>query len=270
MGSMKRFIPFVKSDPLVAVVRLGGVIQASRRTGSGISDAGVAPFLERGFRRGKPKAVAIALNSPGGSPVQSSLVAARISRLSKETKVPVIVFVEDVAASGGYWIACSGDEILVDPTSIVGSIGVISASFGLDQFIAKHGIERRVHTAGKSKSFLDPFKPERPEDVERLLAIQEPMHDVFINHVKSSRSDKLKEGTDHFTGDVWVGQKAVEEGLVDGIGHLVPTMKERYGDKARFAVYGQKRGLMSRFGVSLMNEAIGAIDERAAYSRFGL
>lgn len=267
---MKQFIPFVESDPLVAVVRLGGTIQASSRTGSGISDAGVAPFIERAFRRGKPKAVAISLNSPGGSPVQSSLVAARIRRLSKEKKIPVIVFVEDVAASGGYWIACAGDEILVDATSIVGSIGVISASFGLDQFIERHGIERRVHTAGKSKSFMDPFKPEQPEDVERLLKLQEPIHAAFIEHVKAARGEKLREGTDHFTGDVWVGQQAVDEGLVDGIGHLVPTMKERYGDKVRFAVYGQKRGLMSRFGVSLINDAFGVIEERAAYSRFGL
>lgn len=270
MRAMKRFIPFMKSDPVVAVVRLGGVIQASSRTGGGISDASVAPLLEKAFRRGKPKAVAISLNSPGGSPVQSSLVAARISRLAKETKVPVTVFVEDLAASGGYWIACAGDEILIDKTSIVGSIGVISASFGLDQFIERHGIERRVHTAGKAKSFMDPFKPETAADIKRLKAIQEPMHKTFIEHVKTARGQRLKEGTDHFTGDVWVGEKAVEEGLVDGIGHLVPTMKERYGDKVKFAVYGQRRGLIRRFGMSVLDDALGVVEDRLAFARYGL
>ncbi len=270
MSFMKRFIPFVKSDPLVAVVRLSGVIQAASRTGGGISDQGVGPLLERAFRRGKPKAVAISLNSPGGSPVQSSLVAARIRRLSEETKVPVTMFVEDLAASGGYWIACASDEILVDPTSIVGSIGVISASFGLDQFIERHGIERRVHTAGKSKSFMDPFKAERPQDVKRLKALQEPMHQIFIEHVKASRGAKLKEGSDHFTGDVWVGQHGVDEGIVDGIGHLVPTMKERFGDKVKFAVYGQKKGLFQRFGMSMMSDALSLAEERVAFARFGL
>lgn len=269
MGVMKRFIPFMKADPLVAVVRLSGVIQASSRTG-GISDEAVAPLLEKAFRRGKPKALAIVLNSPGGSPVQSSLVAARIRRLSKETEVPVTIFVEDLAASGGYWIACAGDEILIDRTSIVGSIGVISASFGLDQFIERHGIERRVHTAGKSKSFMDPFKPERPEDVKRLKALQEPMHEIFIEHVKSSRGEKLKEGVDHFTGDIWVGQDAVDQGLVDGIGHLVPTMKERFGDKVKFAVYGQRRGLFRRFGMAIVADALGQVEERIAYNRYGL
>ena len=267
---MKRFIPFMKSDPLVSVVRLSGVIQDSSRTGGGISDARVAPLLERAFRKGKPKAVAISLNSPGGSPVQSSLVAARIRRLADETKVPVVIFVEDLAASGGYWIACAGDEIFVDPTSIVGSVGVISASFGLDQFIERHGIERRVHTAGKSKSFMDPFKPERPEDVARLKAIQEPMHQIFMDYVKASRGDKLADGTDHFTGDVWVGKHAIDEGLADAIGHLVPTMKARFGDKVRFAVYGQKRGLFRRIGMSFMFDAVSMIEERVAYSRFGL
>lgn len=261
----------MKSDPLVSVVRLSGVIQSAGRSGGGgISDEATAPLLERAFKRGKPKAVAIVLNSPGGSPVQSSLVAARIKRLSAETEVPVTVFVEDLAASGGYWIACAGKEIIIDPTSIVGSIGVISASFGLDQFIARHGIERRVHTAGESKSFMDPFKPEQPEDVARLKAIQEPMHQVFIEHVKTNRGEKLKADTNHFTGDIWVGQAAVDEGLADGIGHLVPTMKERFGDKVKFAMYGQKRGFFRRFGMSLLSDATQLIEERAAYARFGL
>jgi len=267
---MKRWIPFVKSDPLVAVVRLSGMISAGNRTGGGISDQTVGPLLERAFRRGKPQAVAIALNSPGGSPVQSALVAARIQRLAAEKKLPVAVFVEDLAASGGYWIACAGDEIWVDRTSIVGSIGVISASFGFHELLAKHGVERRVHTAGKSKSFLDPFRPEKPEDVERLLAIQGEMHEVFIDQVKGRRGTKLVEGVEHFTGDVWVGQKAIDVGLADGIGHLVPLMKQRYGEKVRFALYGQRRGWMQRFGLSVTNAVADHLDERAAYARYGL
>ena len=270
MEAMKRWIPFVKADPLVAVVRLSGVISSMGRMSAGISDQGVATMLERAFRKGKPQAVAISLNSPGGSPVQSSLVAARIRRLAEEKKVPVSVFVEDLAASGGYWIACAGDEIFVDRTSIVGSIGVISASFGFQEFLARHGIERRVHTAGRSKSFMDPFKPEKPEDVERLLGLQADMHEVFIDHVKSSRGAKLAEGTDYFNGDIWVGQKAVDAGLADGIGHLVPVMKERYGEKVRFAVHGQKRGLFRRFGMSLTEAVADQLDERAAFARYGL
>ena len=253
----------MKSDPRVAVVRLSGVISSVGRPGSGINDQAAAPLLDRAFRRGKPQAVAISLNSPGGSPVQSSLVAARIRRLAAEHSLPVYVFVEDLAASGGYWIACAGDEIWVDQTSIVGSIGVISASFGLHEFIARHGIERRVHTAGKSKSFLDPFKPEKPADVKRLKAIHEPMHDIFIDHVKTRRGPRLKTETDLFTGDVWVGQHAVDQGLADGIAHLVPKMKERFGDKVKFSVYGQRRRIFQRLGMSLMTDALDLIEERA-------
>ncbi len=260
----------MKADPRVAVVRLSGIISSANRTGTGINDQAVAPLLDRAFRHGKPQAVAISLNSPGGSPVQSSLVAARIRRLAAEHSLPVYVFVEDLAASGGYWIACAGDEIWVDQTSIVGSIGVISASFGLHEFIARHGIERRVHTAGKSKSFLDPFKPEKPADVKRLKAIHEPMHDIFIDHVRSRRGARLKADTDHFTGDVWVGQEAVEQGLADGIGHLVPKMKERFGDKVKFSVYGQRRRIFQRLGMSLMTDALDLIEERAAYAHHGL
>lgn len=260
----------MKRDPLVAVVRLSGVIASGSRTGIGISDQVFAPILERAFRRGKPQAVAISINSPGGSPVQSSLVAARIRRLAEERSMPVSVFVEDLAASGGYWIACAGDEIWIDKTSVVGSIGVISASFGFHEFLARHGVERRVHTAGKSKSFLDPFRPENPDDVARLRALQEQMHEVFIDHVKTRRGDRLSADTDYFTGDIWVGQKAVEAGLADGIGHLVPVMKERYGEKVKFAVYGQRRRLLQRFGMSLTGAVVDQLDERAAYARYGL
>ncbi len=266
---MKRFIPFMKSGPVVAVLRLNGVIASGAR-GPTLSDASLAPLIEKAFRRGKPKAVALVINSPGGSPVQSSLIGARIRRLSEEKKVPVYAFVEDVAASGGYWLAAAADEIWVDDSSVVGSIGVISAGFGLHDFIERYGIERRVYTAGQSKSMNDPFRPEKEEDVARLKKLMEQIHENFIAHVKSRRGEKLAENDDLFTGEIWVGGKAVEVGLADGVGHLVPKMKDRFGDQVSFAVYGQKKGLLSRFGMRLADDALATLDERTAFARFGL
>jgi signal peptide peptidase SppA len=266
---MKRFIPFMKSDPLVAVVRLQGAIMANPR-GAGLSDQAIAPAIERAFKKGKPVAVALAINSPGGSPAQSSLIAARIRRLAEEKDVPVHAFVEDVAASGGYWLACAADRIWADRTSILGSIGVISAGFGFHEAIAKIGVERRVHTSGDSKSILDPFRPEKPEDVERLKSLQNELHETFIDLVKSSRGDRLQDHPELFTGAFWTGTKSVELGLADGIAHLVPKMKELYGDKTRFSVHGQKRSLFGRFGLSLASEIATGLEERAAYARFGL
>jgi len=265
---MRRFIPFVKTTPRVAVVRLQGMIAGAGR-GAVLNDAGLAPMIERAFRRGKPDAVALVINSPGGSPAQSSLIGARIRRLADEKKVPVYAFVEDVAASGGYWIAATADEIWVDQNSIVGSIGVISASFGFSDFIARHGVERRVYTAGASKSMLDPFQPEKPEDVARLKELQGQIHGSFIVHVKDRRGSRLADG-DLFTGEIWVGAKSVDIGLADGVGHLVPKMKEVFGDKVRFAVYQQRRPFLSRFGMGLMGEAFAQIEERAHFARFGL
>ncbi|MEL6572591.1 MAG: S49 family peptidase [Pseudomonadota bacterium] len=264
---MKRFIPFMKSEPTVAVVRLQGAIM---NTGRGLDDVSLAPVLEKAFKRGKPKAVALQINCPGGSPVQSSLIAARIRRLSEENDVPVVAFVEDVAASGGYWLACAADEIYVDSCSMTGSIGVISAGFGLQDLIGKYGVERRVHTAGTSKSMLDPFRPEKEEDITRLKGWLNDLHDSFIGYVKSRRGDKLSENPDLFTGEVFLGQKGVDEGLVDGIGHMVPVMKKRFGDKVQFRRFGQRKGLLSRVGMSLTHDAIGAIEDRAAFARFGL
>ncbi len=266
---MRRFIPFLSSDPLVAVVRLQGAIMANPR-GTGLNDQAVAPAIERAFRRGKPKAVALAINSPGGSPVQSSLISARIRRLSEEKKVPVHAFVEDVAASGGYWLACAGDQIWADHSSILGSIGVISAGFGFTDAIRKIGVERRVYTAGESKSILDPFRPEKEEDVARLKGLQEDIHAAFMDHVKSRRGDRLSDHPELFTGAFWTGAKSVELGLADGIGHLVPKMKEIFGDKTRFAVYGPKRSFFGRVGLSLGSEIAGGLEERAAFARFGL
>jgi len=266
---MRKWIPFVKSPPVVAVIRLNGVIAAAGR-GASLNDAGLAPLIERAFKRKKPAAVALSINSPGGSPVQSSLIAARIRRLAGEHNVPVIAFVEDVAASGGYWLASAADESWIDQSSIVGSIGVIAASFGFHELIGRHGVERRVHTAGKSKSMLDPFKPEKPADLKRLNALLGQMHETFITHVKDRRGAKLADHKDMFTGAFWIGQTAVDLGLADGIGHLIPKMKERFGDKVRFVPYGPRRSLFQRIGVQIVDDAITSLDERAAYARFGL
>ncbi len=266
-GRMK--IPFVNRAPRVAVLRLQGMIAAGGRPGQ-LNDAVLAPVIEAAFRRGKPSAVALVLNSPGGSPVQSALIAARIRRLAEETELPVFGFVEDVAASGGYWLATAADEVFADANSIIGSIGVISASFGLQDAIAKLGVERRVYTAGKSKSQLDPFRPENPEDVARLTGLMEQIHANFIAQVQDRRAAKLADDDRLFTGEFWLGRQAVELGLVDGIGHLAPVMKERFGDKVKFRSYGVRRPLLARFGLSLMGDAVALAEERALYARFGL
>ncbi len=265
---MMRFLPFLRGGPVVGVIRLQGMISSGGR-GVALNDAAVAPLVERAFRKGKPKAVALVINSPGGSPAQSSLIAARIRRLSEEKGIPVHAFVEDVAASGGYWLACAADDIWVDPNSIVGSIGVISATFGLNEFIARHGIERRVYTAGKSKSMLDPFQPEKDSDVKRLKELQEVVHAGFIDYVKSRRGARLPD-EDLYDGSIWVGPQAVDKGLADGIGHLVPEMKKRYGDKVRFVVHQQKKPLLGRLGSRLTGDALAEIEDRAAFARFGL
>ncbi|WP_417808450.1 S49 family peptidase [Thioclava sp.] len=273
-------LPFVKKPPFVAVLRLHGAIGMSRPGSPGLSDAAMAPLIERAFARGKPVAVALLINSPGGSPVQSALIASRIRRLAEEKNIPVHAFVEDVAASGGYWLACAADHIWADPTSVIGSIGVISAGFGLDQFIEKYGIERRVHTAGGSKSFMDPFRPEKDEDVARLKRLLEDMHVSFVEHVRARRGAKLASDRDLFTGDIWTGRQALAEqtGLIDGIAHAVPKLKELYGDKVRTLAYAPRRSIFSRFGAQFGAEigmgASGALidtaEERALWARYGL
>lgn len=264
---MRNLVPFLKRRSTVSVVRLQGLIAAG---GRGLSDQSLAPLLEKAFRKGKPDAVALVINSPGGSPVQSSLIGARIRRLSAEVSVPVYAFVEDVAASGGYWLASAADEIWVDDSSVLGSIGVISAGFGAHELLQRHGVERRVYTAGASKSQLDMFQPENPEDVARLKVILDQIHDSFITHVKSRRGAKLTDDPAVFTGQIWVGQRAVENGLADGIGHLVPRLKEVFGDKVRLRYYGQRRSLAQRFGLNLVQDAYTGLEERAAFARFGL
>ncbi|MBU3031783.1 S49 family peptidase [Paracoccus marinaquae] len=264
-------IPFLhrilKRRPRVAVLRLHGAIGMVGRGGA-LNDAALAAVIERAFRRGRPAAVALSINSPGGSPVQSSLIAARIRRLADETEIPVHAFVEDVAASGGYWLACAADRIWADDSSILGSIGVISAGFGFQDLIARWGIERRVHTAGRSKSTLDPFRPESPEDIDRLRNILEPIHEAFKQHVSARRGARLQDGRDLFTGEFWAGQEAVRLGLADGIAHLAPKMKALYGDKTRFVVHSPRQSLARRMGLSA-EAVLDLAEERAAFARFG-
>lgn len=278
---LTRFLPARlrrRRPPRVAVIRLQGAIGITRPGAQGLSDAALGPVIERAFAKGRPAAVALLINSPGGSPVQSSLIAARIRRLADENKIPVHAFVEDVAASGGYWLATAADDIWADETSVVGSIGVISAGFGLEGLIAKHGVERRVHTAGGSKSFLDPFRPEKPEDVARLTRLLEDMHRAFKVQVVARRGPRLTDGVDLFTGEIWTGAQAIETGLIDGIGHPAPKLKALYGEKVRLVPYGPKRGWLGRFGAqagsTLGAEAAAALievaEERALWARYGL
>jgi signal peptide peptidase SppA len=263
---MRRFLPFLPKPALVPVIRLSGTIGTGAR---GLNDESLAPLIERAFKR-KPAAVVLQINSPGGSAVQSSLIAARVRRLAQEKQVPVHAFVEDVAASGGYWLACAADDVWVDDSSIVGSIGVIFASFGFAELMARQGIERRVVTAGKSKSLADPFLPQKDADVERLKALQGPIHQAFIDHVKASRGARLSQTADLFNADVWVGKQAVDLGLVDGVAHLVPKLKAMYGDKVRLVPYGKKRSLFQRLGLSIVDQTIDAMDDRALWARYGL
>ncbi|MBW4974537.1 MULTISPECIES: S49 family peptidase [Roseovarius] len=265
---MRHMIPFLNRRPTVAVIRLAGMIGGGPR--AALSDEAIGPVIEKAFARGKPVAVALVINSPGGSPVQSSLIAARIRRLAEEKKIPVHAFVEDVAASGGYWLAVAADDIWVDASSVLGSIGVISAGFGANEFLARQGIERRIYTAGKSKSTLDPFMPEKPEDVTRLKSILEDIHAAFITHVKSRRGARLRDDPDLFTGEFWLGSRSVELGLADGIAHLLPKLKELYGDKVQLARYGRKRGIFPRFGAAIAEDALSVVEERASLARFGL
>jgi serine protease SohB len=268
---MNMITKYFQRPPRVAVIRLAGVIGSGPR--AALSDEALAPLIERAFRRGKPAAVALVINSPGGSPVQSALIGSRIRRLADEKKIPVHAFVEDVAASGGYWLACAADDIYVDAASIVGSIGVISAGFGAHELLARQGVERRVYTAGTSKSMLDPFRPENPDDVARLKGILTDMHGIFIGWVKSRRGAKLAD-QDLFTGEIWLGEKAQALGLVDGIATLEPWLKARYGDKVRLMRLSRKRGWMPRIGLSLglglAEDALSAVEDRAHWARFGL
>lgn len=261
-----------RKKPAVAVIRLYGTIGMSGRFGRSLNDAGLADTIERAFAK-KPAAVALAINSPGGSAAQSAMIAARIRRLADEKKIPVYAFCEDAAASGGYWLACAADEIYADANAVVGSIGVIYAGFGFHELIARHGIERRIHTAGESKSMLDPFRPEKDEDVARLTELQTAIHDNFKAHVRARRGDRLTEAA-RFDGTIWTGAQAKEVGLIDGIGHLSEVMRGKLGEEVRFREYGKRRGLLERLGApaaaELADAAIDAANERALWARLGI
>src|SRR6478672_7757463 len=231
---------------VVPVVRLSGLIGAVTPLRPGMSLAGVARTLERAFSMKSAKAVAVVINAPGGSPVQSRLIYLRIRQLAAEKKLPVLVFVEDVAASGGYMIACAGDEIFCDPSSILGSIGVVGGGFGLQEMIKKIGVERRLYTSGEHKAMLDPFLPEKAEEVARLKAIQREIHDIFITLVKGSRGPRLKASDDTlFTGEYWAGDTSVSLGLADSIGDLRSTLRARYGEKVLTPVIAPPSGMLS-------------------------
>jgi signal peptide peptidase SppA len=265
--------------PVVSVLRFEGVIMR-RPSRGGLSLASHGAAIERAFRTSGLVAVAIVVNSPGGSPVQSALLYRRIRQLAEEKRVPVIAFAEDVAASGGYWLALAGDEIFTEETSLIGSIGVISAGFGFYQLLGRLGVERRVHTAGERKSLLDPFLPEDAADVARLTALQQDIHQAFKEHVRRRRAGKIDEADDTlFTGDVLTGRMAIDRGLVDGIGELRAIMRERYGDKVRLRpVTAQRRRwpFLSRLPfvrpepVSLIVEIIDWLEARLLWARFGL
>jgi signal peptide peptidase SppA len=271
-----------RRGPVVPVVRLSGVIASGGLLGSrGLSVESVAPLLKRAFDTRGAKVVALSINSPGGSPVQSALIGQRIRLLAAENDVKVIAFVEDVAASGGYWLACAADEIIVDPSSIVGSIGVISAGFGFQDMIGRIGVERRVHTSGERKAMLDPFRSEKPEDVERLHRLQAEIHDGFKDWVRQRRAGKLKgDEATLFSGEFWTGKRGLELGLVDGMGELRTTLQARYGAKVHLPVIGPRRRLLSRFGLGTSVGGTGiddigpatlaAIEERLHWQRFGL
>ncbi len=270
--------------PVVPVVRLTGIIGFSTPLRPGLSLAGIARTLERAFTIRRAVAVALAINSPGGSPVQSHLIFRRIRELAAEHKRAVLAFVEDAGASGGYMIACAGDEIIADPHSIVGSIGVVGGSFGFDKLIAKIGVERRLYTSGEHKAMLDPFLPENPDDVERLKKLQRQIHEDFIALVKSRRGAKLQgPENDLFSGEYWAGRKAMELGLIDAIGDLRGTLRERFGDKVVTPLITAERGFLGRriFGVGgngvgaqgglgFAEEMISALEARAIWARYGL
>src|SRR5438552_6784088 len=271
---------------VVPVVRLSGLIGAVTPLRPGMTLAGIARTLERAFSMRNAKAVALVINSPGGSPVQSRQIYLRIRQLAAEKKLPVLVFVEDVAASGGYMIACAGDEIFCDPSSILGSIGVGGGSFGFQDMIKKIGVERRLYTAGEHKAMLDPFLPENPDDVARLKTLQRQIHALFIALVKQSRGARLKATDDVlFTGEYWAGETSVSLGLADAVGELRSTLRARYGDKVVTPVVAPSTGLLSGLlgrksaGAGTLasldgftgfpDELISALETRAIWAKFG-
>ncbi|WP_343036084.1 S49 family peptidase [Hongsoonwoonella zoysiae] len=284
LNKLRKYLPgkLGKTKPRVPVVRLHGAIGMSTPLRPGLTLSSCAQTLERAFKVKEAPAVALLVNSPGGSPVQSRLIYTRIRALAEEHKKDVLVFVEDVAASGGYMIAIAGDEIIADPSSIVGSIGVVSAGFGFNDLISKIGVERRVYTAGEKKVLLDPFRPERAEDVEHLKSLQQEIHETFTGMVKERRGDVLNEAEDVFSGLFWTGQKARDLGLIDQLGDLRSVIKERFGKDAEPTLYGAPRSIFPKRGgigvdapggINLQgvgDDIISSLETRALWARYGL
>ncbi len=275
--------PFRADVPVVPVVRLAGAIGVATPLRPGLLLSTTARMLERAFETRNARAVALLINSPGGSPAQSHLIFRRIRNLAAEKKIPVLAFVEDVGASGGYMLACAGDEIICDPFSIVGSIGVVGGSFGFVELMDKLGIERRLYTSGDRKVMLDPFLPEKPDDVKRIKALQKDIHEHFIALVKERRGAKLK-GADKtlFSGEFWTAQTAIDLGLADGVGDLRSALRLRYGKKVRMVLIEAERSFLGRkmsgIGLAglvsgetaLADDLISALETRALWGRYGL
>ncbi|GJD50271.1 hypothetical protein OPKNFCMD_3009 [Methylobacterium crusticola] len=282
MPALRALLPerLRRRHPLVPVVRLSGAIGTVSPLRAGLSLGACAPALERAFGMPDIRAVALVINSPGGSAAQSHLIFRRIRALAAEAGVPVLAFVEDVAASGGYMIACAADEIYCDPSSLVGSIGVVSAGFGFQGLIERLGVERRVHTAGRAKAMLDPFRPEDPADVARLKGIQADVQAMFTELVRSRRPGLKGDPDELFSGAVWTGRQGLALGLVDGHGDTRAVLRERYGETVRIRLVEQVRGgLLARLlrrrepgaaGLALVEGALATIEERAAFARYGL
>jgi serine protease SohB len=266
--------------PIVPVVRLAGVIGGPSLRGMGLSLTSVNPALERAFKVRGAKAVALSINSPGGSPVQSALIAARIRTLAGDKGLPVIAFIEDVGASGGYWLALAADEIFAAGSSIIGSIGVVHASFGFADAIERLGIERRLYTAGANKALLDPFRPQEPEDVDRLMEIMTDIHADFKSTVRQRRGDRLRPPDEElFEGQIWTGRKAAELGVIDGLGDLHGILRERFGDKVKLPQIGAARpwwrrrfsvGRRDADALALADAVLDGIAARMLWARYGL
>ena len=267
---------FLKKKTVIPHVRLTGVIGAAGKFKQGIDLAGQKDILKKAFSFKKAKHVAISINSPGGSPVQSHLIFSYIRQLADKNGIKVLIFAEDVAASGGYLISCAGDEIYANSSSIIGSIGVISASFGFKDLIKKIGIERRVYTAGKNKSTLDPFVDEKEDDVKRLKNIQLELHADFIKVVQNSRGSKIKdpEKNNIFTGEFWTGSSALKLGLIDGIGNADQILKEKFGDKAIIKNFEKQKSFIAKKLSSKIQDPVGSIanilEEKSMWQKFGL
>jgi signal peptide peptidase SppA len=274
-----RFLParLRRERVVVPVVRLSGVIGQVSPLRQGLTLQGVAGPLKKAFAVKKAPLVAIVVNSPGGSPVQSHLIFQRIRAHAAESGKEVLVAVEDVAASGGYLIALAGDTILVDPSSVVGSIGVVSAGFGFTGLIEKLGIERRVHTAGENKAMLDPFQPEREDDVRHLKSLQRDVHDMFIELVRNRRGAKLADDPTLFSGAFWSGARGIEIGLADRIGDLRSHLRGRFGEHVELMPIAARKGLLARpggggpsAGAEAADGLVSAVLERFWWGRYGL